>query len=90
MKITTKPHGTHGKIHAFPEINHTVDGGNPTPGEVGSLSHYLQGLIHPRWCRISAINSRTIEGYKRRTPWQDLRSDVEILRAARGLHQETG
>ena len=87
MKITTKPHG---KIHAFPEINHTVDGGNPTPGEVGSLSHYLQGLIHPRWCRISAINSRTIEGYKRRTPWQDLRSDVEILRAARGLNQETG
>ncbi len=24
---------------------------------IGSLSHYLQGLIHPRWCRISAINS---------------------------------
>ena len=22
-----------------------------------SLSHYLQGFIHPRWCRISAINS---------------------------------
>ena len=27
------------------------------PVEVGSLSHYLRGLIHPRWCRISAINS---------------------------------
>ena len=25
--------------------------------EVGSLSHYLQGFIHPGWCRISAINS---------------------------------
>ena len=26
----------------------------------GSLSHYLQGFIHPRWCKISAINSMTI------------------------------
>ena len=24
---------------------------------IGSLSYYLQGSIHPRWCRISAINS---------------------------------
>ena len=24
---------------------------------IGSLSHCLQGFIHPRWCRISAINS---------------------------------
>ena len=24
---------------------------------LGSLSHYLQGFIHPRWCRISSINS---------------------------------
>ena len=24
---------------------------------IGSLSHYLQGLIHSRWCRISSINS---------------------------------
>ena len=23
----------------------------------GSLSHYLQGFIHSRWCRISSINS---------------------------------
>ena len=23
-----------------------------------SLSYYLQGFIHPRWCRISSINSR--------------------------------
>ena len=28
-----------------------------------SLSHYLQGFIHPRWCRISAINSRGMCGY---------------------------
>ena len=31
----------------------TVDGRNPAPVEVGSLSHYLQDFIHPRWCRIS-------------------------------------
>ena len=24
---------------------------------IGSLSHCLQGFIHPRWCRISPINS---------------------------------
>ena len=24
---------------------------------IGSLSHYFQGFIHPRWCRISSINS---------------------------------
>ena len=24
---------------------------------IGSLSHHLQGSIHPRWCRISSINS---------------------------------
>ena len=27
---------------------------------IGSLSHYLQGFIHPRWCRISSINSTWI------------------------------
>ena len=24
---------------------------------IGSLSHYLQGFLHPRWCRISSTNS---------------------------------
>ena len=24
---------------------------------IGSLSHYSQGFVHPRWCRISFINS---------------------------------
>ena len=28
---------------------HTVDGRNPAPVEVGSLSNYLQGFLHPRW-----------------------------------------
>ena len=27
---------------------------------VGRLSHYLQGFIHPRWCRISSINSKYV------------------------------
>ena len=31
-----------------------------SPVEVGSLSHYLYSLIHPRWCRISSINSMCI------------------------------
>ena len=42
-------------IHLFLLIGHTVDGRNPAPVEVGILSHYLQGFIHPRWCRISSI-----------------------------------
>ena len=25
---------------------------------IGSLSHYIQGFIHPRWCKISSTNSR--------------------------------
>ncbi len=28
---------------------HTVDGRNPALVELGSLSHYLHGFIHPRW-----------------------------------------
>ena len=28
-----------------------------SPVEVGSLSPYLQGFVHPRWCRIFSINS---------------------------------
>ena len=26
-------------------------------GSLSDLSHYLQGFVHPRWCRISSINS---------------------------------
>ena len=37
----------------------TVGGWNPANQLIGSLSHYLQGIIHPRWRRISAINSMT-------------------------------
>ena len=38
----------------------TVDGRNPAPVEVGSFYHYLQGFIHPRWCRISFINGMLV------------------------------
>ena len=34
-----------------------VDGRNPAPVDRYSLSHYLQGFRHPRWCRISSISS---------------------------------
>ena len=33
---------------------------NSAPVEVGSLSHYLQGFKHPRWCSISSMNSMRI------------------------------
>ena len=29
---------------------------------IGSFSHYLQGFIHSRWCRISSINSMFSNG----------------------------
>ena len=38
-----------------------VDGGNLAPVEVGSLSHDLQGFLHPRRWRISAIHSITFK-----------------------------
>ena len=48
---------------------------------IGSLSHYLQGFIHPRWCRISAINSRTLKLHEivRYTPFSD-RQQLGALR----------
>ena len=42
-------------------LRHTVDGRNPAPVEVGSLSQCLQGFTHPRWCRISSIDSMELE-----------------------------
>ena len=46
-----------------PNLEPTADGSEirQAPAEVGSLSHYLQGFIHPRWCRISSINSKGIQ-----------------------------
>ena len=36
---------------------------------MSSLSHYLQGFIHPRWCRISSINSITLRSTNE-IPWK--------------------
>ena len=40
-------------------VGSTVDGSEirRSPVELGSSPHYLQGLIHPWWSRISSINS---------------------------------
>ena len=48
-------HGFENRTH----LSDTVDGSEirRSPVEVGSFSCYLQGFIHPRWCRISSINS---------------------------------
>ena len=47
------------KDHQLEICNDTVDGSEVRRStvEVGRLSHYLQGFVHPRWCRISSINS---------------------------------
>ena len=42
--ISTKTYTNHQIVN----LSHTVDGQNPAPVEVGSLSHYLQGFIHTR------------------------------------------
>ena len=47
------------------EIGNTVDGRDSAITSqlrwVYSLSRYSQGFIHPRWCRIPAINSRVVK-----------------------------
>ena len=61
---------THGWIHS----RYTLYYGHPEYIEIllmeeilhhligtSSLSHYLQGFIHPRWCRISSINSTSTQ-----------------------------
>ena len=48
------------------------------PVEVGSLSHYLLGFIHPRWCRISSINSSTVSYFRIiRDPKQKKETNVD-------------
>ena len=56
----------------FLKFTDTVDGKNPAPVEVGSLLHYLQGLIHPRWLfgisEPSTVSSTTKPGFLMETP----------------------
>ena len=46
-----------------------------SPVEVGSLSHFLQGFIHFRWCRISSTNSTIHESSR-------IFRDVSLLQQA--------
>ena len=49
--------GNHGsKTTRWRKENHYEQGSFMAPVEVDSLSNYLQGLVHPRWCGISPIN----------------------------------
>ena len=43
------------QIGGFTNFSWNTVGRNPAPVKVGRLSHYLQGFIHPRWCRISFL-----------------------------------
>ena len=42
----------------------TVDGQNPAPVEVGSLSHYLQGFIHTRWLFWDFVHQQYVLVFK--------------------------
>ena len=53
-------------VFMYGSTSHPVVGRNPAPVEVGSLSPYLPGSVHPRWCRISSINSPTDQ-----QPWEN-------------------
>ena len=46
---------------------------------IGSSSHYVQGFLHPRWCRISSINS--IDPKFQMVPFQheDFQSESSVL-----------
>ena len=50
LRFQTLPSMKKTKILLMEEILHQL---------TGSLTHYLQGFIHPRWCRILSINSMT-------------------------------
>ena len=45
-------------------LRRTVDGGNPANQLIGSLSQYLHGFLHPRWCSISFINSMSTKSFR--------------------------
>ena len=52
----------------------TVDGRTPAPVEVGSLSHYLQGFIHPRW--LFGISEPSTLSHCTKVKWKKLRSSL--------------
>ncbi len=46
------------------KYENTVDGRNPAPVEVSSLSHDLKGFIHPRWCSLDFWTINCIFPYR--------------------------
>ena len=61
--IFTKRYFVLRKILLMEEILHQL---------IGSLYHYLQGFIHPRWCGISSINSIMLDNCLRADSWHPL------------------
>ena len=62
-------------VEAICTLYHTVHGSEilRSPVEVGSLSRYLQGFLHPRWCRISEPSTVSCQVRIRIvSPWFDL------------------
>ena len=51
---------------------------------IGSFSHYKYGFIHPRWCRISAINSSIFPLPSRKITYPILRKGKSSSKGALG------
>ena len=61
MDINPSCNTVFGDVEVVP--GHTVDGSEIRRSPVDMVNiplQYLQGLIHPRWCRISSINSKAV------------------------------
>ena len=54
-----------------------------SPVEVGILSHYLQGFLHPRWCRISSIKQQHQQPMKVRPTKKTLWVVAEVIHSYR-------
>jgi len=62
--------------------NNNTDGRNPANQLIGSLSH-LQGFIHPKWCRISSINSITWRFTPKNKSWGSRRAVCPAFKLCR-------
>ena len=63
---------------------------NPAPVEVGNLSHHLHGFIHPRWCKISSINSSiTHHQSAHQFPWVSLTDSTTRRTCAASLRTDS-
>ena len=102
--IETKTRRSLQIIHPLPKnltwnyCNHTVDAKNPAPVEVGSLSHDLQGFVHPNggwewdfwtimpvgsnWANCHKINQLT--GTYRAASWKNLAAKMRLLHPPAG------